>query len=111
MGWNAGYGIFEETVIGVYNLGKLDQDVLSVIMESYRGANLDRDNGENFTAANDGKDAEQIVIETFRLTMPEKPDLPEDAGLWSLKQWDADDKYYEETAELFWSIAKGKFGW
>ena len=66
MGWNSGYTIFEATVIGAYDLGKLDKDLLTVLMEPYRGTDIDSGGSCDLTAK-DGKGVEQIVIETWGL--------------------------------------------
>ena len=72
MGWNTGYTIFEETVVGAYDLGKLDKDLLTVLMEPYRGSDIDS-GGSCDLEAKDGKGVEQIVIETWGLSMPKRP--------------------------------------
>ncbi len=97
MGWNAGYRIFESTVINIYNQGKLDKEMLSLLMELYRGTDIDS-GGSQDLVANDGKMLEQIVIETFGLTMPEKPNE------------ECLDDYYDEVYDLMQSITD-RFGW
>jgi hypothetical protein len=72
MGWNSGYTIFEATVIGAYDLGKLDKALLSVLMEPYRGSDIDSGGCQDLESK-DGKDVKQIVIETWGLQMPKKP--------------------------------------
>lgn len=58
MGWNAGYAMFESTVIGAYNVGRLDKAMLAVLMEPYKGTDIDR-GGEMGLESRDGKGAEQ----------------------------------------------------
>ena len=99
MGWNHGYTIFEATVIGAYNLGKLDKDLLGVLMEPYRGSDIDS-GGSHDLKSGDGKDVVQIVIETWGLTMPTKPDDDEDVL----------EEYYEEVFSLFQSVSD-HFDW
>ena len=41
MGWNREYTIFESTVMGAYDLGVLSKDLLTVLMEPYRGIDID----------------------------------------------------------------------
>lgn len=45
MGWNEGYRLLEETVIGVYNLGKLDKSMVAALFEPYRGTDIDSGGG------------------------------------------------------------------
>jgi len=69
MGWNSGYTVFEATVVGAYNLGKLDKDLLTVLMEPYRDTDIDS-GGSRDLVAKDGKRVAQIVIELWGLEMP-----------------------------------------
>lgn len=101
MGWNAGYRIFEATVVGAYDLGKLDKEMLAVLMEPYRDSDIDS-GGSRDLESKDGKGVEQIVIETMGLVMPAKP--TEDADD------DAQDEYQGQLYEMFFEITKG-FGW
>lgn len=98
MGWNTGYTIFEATVIGAYNLGKLDKDLLAVLMEPYRGTDIDS-GGKEFLLSTDGKEVEQIVIETWGLEMPAKPNN-------EAEQVEYDSKIYD----LFNKVTY-HFGW
>lgn len=83
MGWNTGYTIFESTVIGAYDLGKLDKDLLTVLMEPYRHTDIDS-GGKQDLESHDGKGIEQIVVETWGLEMPKEPekDSDEDPDAW-----------------------------
>lgn len=109
MGWNAGYTIFEETVVGAYDLGKLDKDLLSVLMEPYRGTDIDP-GGERGLTAKDGLDVVEIVLKTFGVEIPKKPDFPGDYGSWSREQQEASDRYWDGRYEAFDEITKA-FGW
>ena len=60
-------------MIVAYDLGKLDKDLLTVLMEPYRGTDIDSGGSCDLTAK-DGKGVEQIVIETWGLDMPAWPD-------------------------------------
>lgn len=64
MGWNTGYTIFEETVIGAYDLGKLDKPLLSVLMEPYRGSDIDSGGSQDLTSK-DGLSVEEVVIKVW----------------------------------------------
>jgi hypothetical protein len=105
MGWNKGYTIFEATVIGAYDLGKLDKDMLTVLMEPYRGTDIDS-GGSCALKSKDGKGVEQIVIETWGLVMPAPPsnkfDTPE--------SWDAWDTY-NDAVYIQMQVVTKHFGW
>jgi hypothetical protein len=102
MGWNQGYTIFEATVIGAYDLGKLDKDLLTVLMKPYRNSDIDSGGSTNLKAG-DGKDVEQIVIEIWGLEMPQPP-----AGEYEDNpEWEA---HYEAIWDQF-NIVTGHFGW
>lgn len=102
MGWNAGYTIFEQTVIGAYNLGKLDKDLLHVLLEPYRNSDIDH-GGCHFLKSHDGKSVEQIVIETWGLDFPQPPTDPDPES----DEW---DDYREYIYSLFFQVTKN-FGW
>lgn len=104
MGWNSGYRVFEATVIGAYDLGKLDKELLAVLMEPYRGTDIDSGGTQDLTSK-DGKTVEQIVIEVWGLDMPAAPkhaadDDPDDA--WG--------DYYDAVYEKMRVVTK-HFGW
>lgn len=109
MGWNAGYTIFESTVVGAYDLGVLDEQLLKVLMEPYRGTDIDS-GGSHGLRSSDGKDVEQIVIETMGGKMPARPKLPKDYRKWTEEQRGANDAYQEAVWDEFHKIAK-RFGW
>ena len=103
MGWNAGWTIFEATVIGAYDLGKLDKALLTVLMEPYRDTDIDS-GGSRDLKTRDGKCVEQVVIETWGLEMPKAPlDTYDEAP-------DAWDDYYEALSEQMW-VVTDHFGW
>lgn len=95
MGNNAAYTLFERKVINLYNSGKLDESVLSTLMESHRGTDIDS-GGSVGLLTHDGKDLETVVIETMGLNLPNIPDN--------------EDDYYEEKWSLFHTITD-RFGW
>jgi hypothetical protein len=103
MGWNTGYTIFEATVVGAYDLGKLDKDLLAVLMEPYRDSDIDS-GGARGLLSNDGKDVLQIVIETMGLSMPTRPSRShhEDPDGW--------EAFYSAEYEQFRKITH-EFGW
>jgi hypothetical protein len=101
MGWNQGFTIFENTVIGAYNLGKLDIDLLDVLMEPYRDTDIDSGGKEGFLT-NDGKFIEQLVIEVHGGSLPPKPDDDDDMAM---------DKWWEDVGCAFGDITRNKYGW
>lgn len=103
MGWNTGYTIFEKTVIGAYNLGKLDKRLLEVLMEPYRDSDID-EGGSQDLKTDDGKNVQQVVIETWGLEMPKKPTGEYDDNP---NEW---DDYHDKIFELMKSITD-QFGW
>lgn len=105
MGWNKGYTIFEATVVGAYDLGKLDKDLLCVLMEPYRGTDIDS-GGSHDLQSKDGKDVMQIVIEIWGLKMPDAPTVEYSEDTW--EEW---EDYYDKVHTLFCSITDEHFGW
>jgi hypothetical protein len=103
MGWNAGYTIFEATVVGAYDLGKLDKELLTVLMEPYRDTDIDS-GGKEGLLSKDGKEAEQIVIEIWGLEMPKAPPgkYDDDSDAW--------DAHNDAVYDLF-RVVKKHFGW
>ena len=109
MGNNAAFTAFEATVIAVYNRGLLDQELLTELMKPYEGSDIDT-GGEMGTLANDGLDIEEIVIKTFGVIVPSRPDLPADHQTWTGEQYAINDAYQELRAELFFDITNAQ-GW
>jgi len=109
MGWNKGYEIFEQTVVQTYNTGKLDQEILSILMEPYRDTDIDSGGREGLLSA-DGLCVEEIVIKTFGGALPKKPALPGNYNDWTNKQYEENDAYMEKLSNKFYRITK-KFGW
>ena len=102
MGWNQSYTICEATVIGAYDLGKLDKALLTVLMEPYRGSDIDSGGGYDLQTV-DGKGIEQIVIETWGLSMP----LPPAGEYVDNAEWEA---YHESIWERFREVTD-HFSW
>lgn len=103
MGWNTGYTIFESTVIGAYDLGKLDKDLLAVLMEPYRDSDIDS-GGSCDLLSKDGKSVDEVVIETWGLKLPNKPACAygDDPEMW--------DEYADEVYDLMKQVTN-HFGW
>ena len=109
MGNNAAFTAFEATVIAVYNVGLLDQELLSKLMEPYRGVDIDQ-GGMVGTLTSDKLDVEEVVIKTFGVPLPVRPKLPEDYKTWTRAQDQLNEAYQEAKAKAFLSISN-KFDW
>jgi hypothetical protein len=103
MGWNQGYSIFEATVVGAYDLGKLDKNLLAVLMEPYRESDIDG-GGKRGLRSQDGKDVEEIVCEIWGLPLPPRPDTDPHIGG---DEW---EEYWEGVYEQFKTV-RDHFGW
>lgn len=103
MGCNKSYTAFEASVISAYDLGKLDKDLLSVLMEPYRDRDIDS-GGCMDLKSKDGKGIEQIVIETWGLVMPTAPTVKfdDDPDDW--------DEYNDAVYDQMQVVTK-HFGW
>lgn len=101
MGWNKGYTIFESTVVGAYDLGVLDKNLLSVLLEPYRNTDIDS-GGSKRLRSKDGKTVEEIVVFVFTGVLHRKPDDESDD--------DEMDIYCDRIYDDFKRITKG-FGW
>lgn len=110
MGWNTGYTIFESTVIGAYNLGVLDKKLLAVLMEPYRGTDID-EGGCCDLKSKDGLGVEEVVLKVCGKKLPPKPDgfdLPHRKQ--TEDQQNAAEEWYDKRSELFGQITQ-KHGW
>jgi hypothetical protein len=109
MGWNSAYTIFDATVVGAYDLGKLDKDLLKVLMEPYRGTDIDSGGSEGLTSK-DGLDVRDIVLKVWGAEVPPEPELPEDEADWTDEHRKADNAYWEARSKAFRKITD-EFGW
>ena len=109
MGWNQGYSIFEATVVGAYDLGKLDKDLLSVLMEPYRGSDIDS-GGEMGLRSHDGLDVVDVVLKTWGIPIPERPPAPANWKDRTKAQDKASEDYHEQRDEAFRTVTK-HFDW
>lgn len=109
MGSNSAYTEFEEITVGIYDLGKLDNEVLTVILEAYRGCDIDS-GGSRDLVSTDGKGVEQIVIETMGGAFPVKPCVPVNWSECTIEQRIMNDEFYEAVGNQFNAITK-QFGW
>lgn len=109
MGNNAAYRSFEATVVGAYRLGKLDKDLLKVLMEPYRNMDIDS-GGKAGLTGEDGLEVEEIVIKVWGGKVPDRPKLPKDYMKWTPAQDQENEAYYDALGNAFNKITD-KFGW
>lgn len=107
MGWNNGFSIFEATVIGAYDAGRLDAELLGIIMEPYRGTDVDEGGYQGMTTK-DGKDVFQVGIEACGLPYPapmKRPAAGASDKTWA--QWDARSQQISDA----WDQVCKRCGW
>jgi hypothetical protein len=97
----------EETVMGVYRLDKLDKAILKVLMEPYRGTDIDS-GGAADLKAKDGLEVPDIVI---KIMAPAVFGKLEKLRLASDGDSNLMEQYYEKRYEAFHKITKKQFGW
>lgn len=108
----------EETVMGVHKLGKLDKAILKVLMEPYRGTDIDS-GGAADLKDKDGLEVPDIVIKimapaVFKKLEPMRLAVmkhPKDYKKRSEAQEALQEKYYEARYEAFHKITDKTFGW
>jgi hypothetical protein len=105
MGWNQGYTIFEQTVIGAYNLGVLTKELLAVLMEPYRDSDIDSGGSCGLRSA-DGKGVEQIAVEAWGGTWPTSRPVKKE---WNGREY-TENAAEEEQFEAFEAVTE-QFGW
>lgn len=109
MGNNAAFTSFEATVIATYNKGVLDKELLSKLMEQYRGTDIDR-GGMTGDLSKDGLDIDGIILKTFGVPDPTRLELPADHKTWTRDQEAINEKYWEDRYEAVSAIEE-RFGW
>lgn len=109
MGNNGAYTNFESLTVDLYNKGLLNKEILSSIMEQYRGTDIDS-GGSQGLVANDGLNVVAIVIKTFGKELPVMPDVQKNWKDRTEKQEELYDKYVSDLYDLFRQIAY-EFGW
>lgn len=101
MGWNEGYRLLEETVIRVYDLGKLDEPMVEALLEPYRGSDIDS-GGSRDLRTKDGKSMKEVICEAWGIQLPPRPAADTDDD-------DAFDDWYE-AVEVAWRPIAEYFG-
>lgn len=102
MGWNEGYTILESTVIGAYDLGKLDKPLLRVLMEPYRNRDIDH-GGSRDLRSKDGLSCDEIVVKTLR------PNAF--ANAVKLRREDDYEKYWEAIGDSWYELTRKEFAY
>lgn len=103
MGWNSAYTIMEATVIGAYDLGKLDKELLLVLVEPYRGTDIDH-GGSCGLKAKDGLDVSEVIVTVMGGTLPKRPK----GKRWSDRE---SERYYDELCDECRRFERDVFGW
>ena len=103
MGNNGAYSNFQNTVILLYNSGKLDLNILDTLAEEYRDTDIDS-GGDTGITAKDGKDLEEICI---LLVDPEWLPIKNENEVYSHPdQWEWEEHYWK------WEeITCNRWGW
>lgn len=111
MGNNFAFTVFEQTVIGAYDLGVLDKNLLGVLMESYRGTDIDS-GGREGVQSHDGLEVEQVVAKIWGLDLPQKPAFAENKPVdtWTDAESDQWDEYMDDFYDHFRKVTN-HFGW
>lgn len=107
----------EETVMGAYKLGRLDKKLLAVLLEPYRGTDIDS-GGSADLKAKDGLEVPDIVIKimdpvAFKKLEPLRLAVKKHPKSWdrmTAEQEIENEKYYEARYNAFHKVTK-KFGW
>jgi len=110
MGNNQAFTIFEATLLACYNHGVLTKPLLSDILESYRGTDVDS-GGMVGTLTKDGRfDVIDVVITVWENELPARPQLSKDWRQWTDAEAEADEKWQDAHFSAFSNITR-QFGW
>jgi len=99
MGNNAAWSQVEEITIKAYDLGKLDEALMSVILEAFRDSDADT-GGRNGLTTKDGLEFEEVVLRCFEIKSPKRPALPEKYHDWTPEHDTANDIYRDAISDL-----------
>jgi len=108
----------EETVMGAYNAGLLKVRLLKILLEPYRGTDIDSGGSQDLKAKN-GLEVPDIVIkllapDKFKKLEPMRLALlkhPKKYDKLTEKQQLEQEKYYEARYDAFHKITTKMFGW
>lgn len=109
MGDNRSYTNFESLTIDLYDKGLLNKEILSSIMEQYRDTDIDS-GGSQDLISKDGLDIARVVLKTFDIQVPEKPNIPENWKDQTEEQQEIWNDYCDTMYDLFNEVTD-KFGW
>lgn len=109
MGNNAAYTSFEWITIYLYDKGLLNKEILSDIMEQYRGTDIDS-GGSRDLISKDGLGIYEVVLKTFDIKVPEKPNVPKNWKDQTEEQNEIWNNYCDTIYDLFNEVTD-KFGW
>jgi hypothetical protein len=111
MGNNTIFNEMEFYVVTLYDKGVLDKELLSIIMERYRGDTDIGEGGYEGTLAKDGKDVHEIILYTFGIKLCNRPPVSYDCGkTLTDEEIDENETYYDWQYTEFSKITD-KFGW
>ena len=85
MGWNTGFSVMEQAVIGAYDAGKLDADILRILLRPYENTDIDS-GGCRDLKTKDGKGIFDVLVSTL---------LPDVYAELKAKNLDEDDWLFE----------------
>ena len=114
MAWNEGYEILEKTIVDIYDAGRMDADLLKMILDPYRETDIDHGGSQNLKTR-DGKTADDIIIEF--LGAPEikeqlvlRKQLADDAGATEEKLYARNpeknfesENAYDHAQNMYWA--------
>lgn len=110
MGNNSAYTNFESLTVGLYNKGLLNKEILSSIMEQYRGTDIDS-GGSMDLVSDDGLEVVEIVVRTLGKEVPQRPDVPYSFQNRTQEEQELYDNYMDTIYESFYDIKSNQFGW
>jgi len=96
-------------VIATYNKGVLDMELLDALAAPYEGTDIDR-GGMEGTLTKDGLDIDGVILKVYGVTLPPRPDLPEDYRTWTTAQYRLNDAWVDLKYEAISKIEDG-WGW
>lgn len=103
MGWNQGFKILEDTVLEVYEKGALNKEMLSILLNPYKGTDIDT-GGWQEKKAKDGLDVIEIMIKTYYGELKKEPKREdyetEEEYVLELEE------YQDEIWDLYFEIQK-----
>lgn len=118
MGNNRAYTIFEYTVIGLYDRGVLDLELLNYLGNAHRGTDIDSGGSRDLTTLTESLSLNEVILS---VKAPEKydelrdtyaqlrDDHPEEDEPWLLPEFDVE--YDEPLHAAVHAITSDEWGW